>query len=141
MTSEPREIAISAQLQEGVVNAFEVAALWLQESEELLFVLASENGEPQIATIDGCQTQTEVLERLRDWTSAKPGIEWLVQVGCATTGGNGAGVDALVAHCAERGQPEGFVLLQELHRNATDNVLVPTGEIEFVQRIKNDFCT
>lgn len=140
MSSETTQIAISTELQEGVVNAFEVAALWLRESEDLLFVLVSENGEPQIATIEECDTQTDVLDRLRSWTSAKPGIEWIVQMGCATTGGNGAGVDALVAHCAERGQPEGFVLLQELHRNETDNVLEPAGEIEFVQRIKNDFC-
>ena len=140
MSTEPPEIAISEDLQQGVVNAFEVAALWLQESEELLFVLVSENGEPQIATIDDCDTQDEVLERLRSWTSAKPGIEWLVQMGCATTGGNGAGVDALVAHCAERGQPEGFVLLQELHRTGSEQLLQPVGEIEFVQRIKNDFC-
>ena len=131
------QFKISDEIQQGVKEAFQIGAKWLEEQDGLLFLYFPDGGKKSLAPIKDCRNQGEVLEKMRKWacdpTTTAP---WFIQMSLANVDGED-GVNALIAHCAERSQKEGFVLIQKL--SPGDGHLMPAGEIDFMTRIPNDF--
>ena len=139
MREEESQFSISGDIQKGVNEAFSLAVEWLNASGPFAFLYFSNGGQRQLAVVDGCKDQLEVLEKIRKWGRSNMDAEWFVQMSCAKKEEGSQNIDLLVAHCVERNQKEGFVLAQSLANNPTSNKIEPIGQIDFMKRIPNDY--
>jgi hypothetical protein len=136
--AEKDVFAIGNELQGGVDVAFETAAKWLGENESILFLLFGEAGKRSLSPLQGCNSQEQVLAKVRKWArDPQTKASWFVQMSLGNLEGK-SDPNALIAHCAERGQKQGFVVFQLLTR-ANDGKLSPDGAIDCMGRIDNDF--
>ena len=135
------EFDASVDLLEATRVAFEVAGKFLSETDDFLFVYYLKNGERKLSQIEGCVTQDDVFEKVRELISHFGDITLFVQVSRAEVLENDEAVDVIVAHCAEMGQSEGVVMLQRLDRDEQSERFVPTGEISMAARMPNEFWT
>jgi hypothetical protein len=131
------EINVSSELKEAVDKAFDIGATWLQE-DIVLFLLHSTDGKQAVSTILNCKNQDEVFDKIRKWASdPKTTADWFIQMSTSYSGED-TGIYSLVAHCVERGQKHGFMLLQAFKRNENGK-LVPNGDIDFDSSFPNDY--
>ncbi len=132
------QFEISDEIQQGVKEAFQVGAKWLEKQDDLLFLFFPDGERKSLSPITNCEDQWEVLEKVRNWArDPSTTAPWFIQMSFGKVNGRD-GVNALIAHCAERSQKEGFVLAQKLSPG-DDGYLKPAGEIDFITRIPNDF--
>jgi hypothetical protein len=141
---EEEEIAtgptLSAEMQEAVEAVFKAAAEWLADDQLPLFVYWHEGEEQKLTAITEAKDQDEVTARVTAWAS-KFGNEahLCIQLSTMKAGDGPLPADTLVARCCERGEPEGFVLMQEIGLVAKTGTLVPQGKIRYVEACPNFF--
>ena len=131
------QFEISDEIQQGVQEAFQIGAKWLEKQDGLLFLFFPDGEKKSLYPIKDCKDMGEVLGTVRDWAcDPEMTAPWFIQMSLANVEGEDGG-NALIAHCAERSQKEGFVLVQKL--SPGDGHLTPAGEIDFMTRFPNDF--
>lgn len=133
---------VSDLMQQFVNEAFEIAGKWLESSEAFSFLYWLENGEKKFAAIAHEDNGVDVLDQIRSWSHGlSPGVPLFVRIDRAAVAKDGRSVDAVIAHGAERLQPQGFMLMHALARDKVTGRLHLDGNIEFMTLFDNDmFC-
>jgi hypothetical protein len=140
--TEPASNELSEDMQEAVKAAFATAAQWLAEDEIPLFIYWLEGDDQKLAAITGAKNQEEVIARVTAWASKMGNEAWLcVLISAAKTGEGILPADLLIAHCCERGNAAGFVLVQEIGLNAKNGNLELRGDINYAESCPNFFPT
>lgn len=137
---EPAANDLSEEMQEAVQAAFQAAAQWLAEDEIPLFIYWLEGEEKKLAAITEAKDQEEVIARITAWASKLGNEAYLCILMSAVKTGKGIlPADLLIAHCCERGNAEGFVLVQEIGLNGKNGNLELRGNISYAEPCPNFF--
>ena len=132
--------SLSTEMQEAVETAFDAAAKWLEEDNIPLFIYWLEGEEKKLAVINEAKDHESVIARVTAWASKLGNEAWIcILMSAGKTTENELPVDVLVAHCCERGEKEGFVLMREIIRNPETGLLVTTGPIRYAEACPNFF--
>lgn len=131
---------LSEEMQAAVSAVFKAAAEWLADDQLPLFVYWHEGEDQKLAAITEAKDQDEVIARVTTWAS-KLGNEahLCIQLSTMKAGDGPLPADTLVARCCERGELEGFILMQEISLIARTGTLEPQGKIRFVEVCPNFF--
>ncbi|MEM9554759.1 MAG: DUF6572 domain-containing protein [Acidobacteriota bacterium] len=132
-------VEISQTLQVAIAEAFALAARWLEQEEAFSYLFWLEDGEKKLAMLEPAGGHDGVLAQIRAWgREADPAAQHVVQMGRATLDAGDREIDALIAHCAERGEAQAIMLMQELERDDA-GTLRPASEVGLLRQIPNDF--
>lgn len=138
--ADKAEGSLSEDMQGAVETAFMAAAKWLEEDNIPLFIYWLEGDEQKMAVINEAKDHESVLARVTAWASKLGNEAWLcILMSAGKTTENELPVDVLVAHCCERGEKEGFVLMREIVRNPENGRLETPGPIQYAETCANFF--